>query len=324
MLAHEQFPSPRLVEFAVAAENAGFDLLAISDHFQPWQANQGHVGEAWVTLGAIGARTQRIWMGPTVTCPTFRYNPAIVAEAFATLESLYPGRIFLGLGSGEALNEQAATGVWPDWNERSRRLIEATKIIRNIWTGEPVRHAGRHYKVEARLYDAPANRIPILMAANGPKAMRRAGQYGDGLVTDPKSWKNHKSEFAAGAKAAGKTLHELPVLVEQYAVVGTKKDAEAAAQLWRFGPKAFESYYNIQSPLKIQKKAEKEIDLDEVYGDWPVSTDPAVHIKAISELFESGVSIVNIHTGQADPLALIEFYGNKVLPEVRNLHYKAA
>ena len=104
MLAHEQFPAPELIRLGAAAERAGFDLVATSDHFQPWQANERHAGQAWVTLAALGQRTRNIWMGPTVTCPTLRYNPAVVAEAFASLSLLYPGRIFLGLGSGEALN----------------------------------------------------------------------------------------------------------------------------------------------------------------------------------------------------------------------------
>jgi F420-dependent hydroxymycolic acid dehydrogenase len=155
-------------------------------------------------------------MGTTVTSPTLRYNPAVVAEAFATLESLAPGHILLGVGSGEALNEQAAIGSWPNWAERSQRLIEATKIIRQMWTGQQLAHHGAYYKVNARLYDSPANTIPLLMAANGPKAMHRTGQNADGLVTDPKTWKEHKSEFEAGAKAAGKVAGKMPVLVEQY------------------------------------------------------------------------------------------------------------
>ena len=135
MLAHEQFTVPELLELGIAAEQAGFDLLATSDHLQPWQANEGHSGEAWVTFGALGQRTRHAWMGTTVTCPTLRYNPAVVAEAFATLSHLSPGRIFLGVGSGEALNEEAATGEWPTWSERSERLVEATEIIRQLWTG---------------------------------------------------------------------------------------------------------------------------------------------------------------------------------------------
>ena len=317
MLAHEQFPVAQLVELGIAAEQAGFDLLATSDHLQPWQANEGHSGAAWATMGALSQRTSRVWMGTTVTCPTFRYNPAVVAEAFVTLGSLAPGRIFLGVGSGEALNEQAAIGSWPKWPERSERLIEATAIIRQLWTGQQIAHEGAYYKVNARLYDPPAKTIPLLMAANGPKAMHRAGLYADGLITDPKTWKEHKSEFEAGAKAAGKDASKMPVLVEQYVVVGDEGDAERAAELWRFGPKAFKSYYNIRDPKEIQRRADTEVPLEKVYGDWPVSTDPAVHARTITELFESGATIVNIHCGQEDQKRVIEFYGKEVLPRIK-------
>ncbi|MDB6061401.1 MAG: TAT-translocated F420-dependent dehydrogenase, family [Verrucomicrobiaceae bacterium] len=317
MLAHEQFSVPQLVEFGASAERAGFDLLATSDHLQPWQDNEGHSGSATVTLAALGQQTNSAWMGTTVTCPILRYPPAVVAETFASLSLLYPGRIFLGVGSGEALNEQAATGDWPSWDERSERLIEATSIIRKLWTGEHVYHEGKHYQVQAKLYDKPAKSIPILMAANGPKAMRRAGQYGDGLVTDAQTWKEHKSEFVAGLKAAGKTLADAPVLIEHYVVVGTKKDAETAAKLWRFGPNAFKGYHNIQDPRDIQKRAEAETPLEEVYGDWPIGTDADIHINAVEELFTSGATIVNIHSGQPDQQRVIEFYGKNVLTQVR-------
>ncbi len=317
MLGHEQFPVPQLVDIGVAAEQAGFDLLATSDHLQPWQANEGHSGEAWVTMGALGQRARRAWMGTTVTCPTFRYHPAVVAEAFASLSLLYPGRIFLGLGSGEALNEQAAVGVWPKWQERSERLIKATDIIRRLWTGEQIVHKGKYYDVNCKLYDRPAKQIPILMAANGPKAMRRAGQYSDGLITDPETWKQHKQEFEAGAKAAGKDASNMPVLVEAFVVYGDKSEAEKSAELWRFIPKAFKTYYNVRDPQEIQRRAEAELPLDQVYGKWTVSTDPAAHAKAITDLFSSGVTIVNIHSGQADQKRVIDFYGKQVLPQVR-------
>src|SRR5579872_1411369 len=160
-LAHEQFPVPELVDLGIAADQAGFDLLAVSDHFQPWQANEGHSGQAWVTMSAIGQRTKRIRMGTTVTCPSFRYNPGVVAEAFASLSLLYPGRIFLGVGSGEALNEEAAVGTWPKWAERSEKLIEATAVIRKLWTGDQVQHKGKYFNINAKLYDPPAQAIPL-------------------------------------------------------------------------------------------------------------------------------------------------------------------
>jgi len=317
MLPHEQFTVPELVELGVAAERAGFDLLATSDHFQPWQSNEGHAGEAWVTMGALSQRTQRVWIGTTVTCPTFRYTPAVVAEAFASMSQLMPGRIFLGVGSGEALNEEAAIGTWPKWRERSERLVEATDIIRQLWKGQQIAHKSQYYTVNARLYDPPAQPIPLLMAGNGPKAMHRCGQYADGLVTDPKTWKQHKSEYEAGAKAAGKDPSQMPVLVEQYVVVGDESDAKKAAELWRFGPKAFTTYYNVRDPQTIQNRADAEVPLKQVYQEWPVSTDPGPHIAKVQELFQSGVSIVNIHSGQADLKRVIDFYGKEVLPKVK-------
>lgn len=317
MLAHEQFPVTELVQLAVTAEDAGFDLLATSDHLQPWQANERHSGQAWVTMSAIGQRTHRAWIGPTVTCPTFRYSPAVVAEAFSSLSQLYPGRIFLGVGSGEALNEEAAIGSWPKWSERSDRLVEATEIIRKLWTGDQIVHTGKYYNVNAKLYDPPAGPIPLLMAGNvGPKAMYRSGQYGDGLVTDPETWKTHKSEFEKGAKDAGKDPKQMPVLVELFVVVGDENDAKTSAELWRFLPKAFKGYFNVRDPQAIEDKATAELPLQKVYAKWPISTDPDIHVKALMEQFNSGATIVNVHSGQADQKSVIEFYGKHVLPRV--------
>jgi F420-dependent hydroxymycolic acid dehydrogenase len=318
MLGHEQFTVPELVELGQSGAQAGFDVLATSDHLQPWQANEGHCGLAWVTLGAVGAKTQSAWMGTTVTCPTLRYNPAVVAEAFASLSLLYPGRVFLGVGSGEALNEQAATGAWPKWPERWERLTEAIEIIRALWGGQQVSHRGKYYTVDAKLYDTPPQPIPLLTAANGKKSMRLAGQYGDGLITDPHTWKQFKSEWEGGAKDAGKNPADMPVLVEQFVVVGDEKDARQAADLWRFIPKAFKKYYNIADPIEIQRQADKELPPPQVFSEWPVGTDPEIHIAAINKLFDSGATIVNIHSGQPDQKKVLEFYANSVLPALRN------
>jgi TAT-translocated FGD2 family F420-dependent dehydrogenase len=316
MMPHEQFRLPDLVKLGSMASRAGFDLLANSDHFQPWQANEGHSGSAWVTMAATGAQTSRTWMGTTVTCPTLRYNPAVVAETFASLSHLCPGRIFLGVGSGEALNEQAATGNWPKWQERWDRLIEAMQIIRELWSGQTVSHTGQYYTVEARLYDPPMQPIPLLAAANGKKSMRLAGKYADGLVTDPLTWKKHKSEWEAGARDGGKDPATMPVLLEQYVVVGGQAEAKEAAELWRFGPKAFKGYFNIPDPAKIQEAAEKDIPIEQVLDGWAIGTDPSTHIAKVRELHESGATIVNIHAGQSDQRRVVEFYGTKVIPKV--------
>jgi F420-dependent hydroxymycolic acid dehydrogenase len=316
-LAHEQFKVPELVELGVAADEAGFDLLAVSDHFQPWQPNEGHSGQAWITMSAIGQRTKRIRMGTTVTCPSFRYNPAVVAEAFASLSLLTPGRIFLGIGSGEALNEEAATGSWPKWPERSERLVEAGEVIRKLWGGVQIDHSGKYYKVNARLYDPPSQPIPLMMAGNGPKAMRRCGRYADGLITDPKTWKEHKTEFHNGATDAGKDPSRMPVFIEQYVVVGGNEELKQAAELWRFGPKAWKPYFNIRDPKSIQEHAESEIPLEKVTEGWPVGTDPEVHINVLTYLFKSGATGVHIHSGQKDQRKVIDFYGKEVLPRLR-------
>lgn len=317
MLAHEQFPVPELLRLGAAAEDAGFDVLSTSDHFQPWQANEQHCGAAWVTLGALGQCTKKAWMGPTVTCPTLRYNPAVVAEAFATLSQLYPGRVFLGLGSGEALNEAAATGQWPSWRERWDRLIEAVALIRQLWSGQPVNHQGKYYTVQGRLYDPPAQPIPLLLAGNGPKAMRLAGEHGDGLITDPKTWQDHRPEWERGARAAGKDPAHMPVLIEAFVVVGEQAEAQTAARLWNFIPKAFKKYHNIRDPAQIEAQARSEVPLPKVYADWVVSRDPNAHIEAINKLFDSGATLVNVHSGQPDQRKVIDFYGKEVLPRVR-------
>jgi len=246
----------------------------------------------------------------------------VVAEAFASLNILYPGRIFLGVGSGEALNEEAATGTWPKWPERSERLVEATEIIRKLWGGQQVEHKGKYYQLNMRLYDQPKTKIPLLMAGNGPKAMRRVGMYADGLITDPKTWKEHREEFEEGARQAGKDPSQMPIFVEQFVCVGEKKDAQPAAELWRFLPKAWKPYFNIPDPRTIEERATAEVPLEQVYSDWVIGTDPGTHVKALNDLFETGVTEVNCHSGQPDQERVIDFYGKLVGMELTPEDYR--
>jgi len=322
VLSTEQFPVNELVKQGAAADAAGFDLVWSSDHFQPWQINEGHAGYAWIMLAALGQGT-KISFGTGVTCPTYRYQPAVVAEAFASLGILYPGRVFLGLGTGEALNEEAATGGWGKYPERAARLIEAVQIMRALWTGKEVSFQGKYYQVpKARLYDVPAPPVPIYIAASGPKSMALAGQYGDGLITDSASALDPKlrAAWATGAKAANKDSTKMPILAEHFMFVGDRTDPELqrAAELWRFTPKAWTNYVNNPDPVSINQQADAQVPLEEVYNRWTVSADPQDHAKKLKALFDGGVTQVFVHSAQADQQKVIDFYGKQVLPLLRS------
>jgi TAT-translocated FGD2 family F420-dependent dehydrogenase len=321
VLSTEQFPLPQLVEYGAAADSAGFDLVWSSDHFHPWQQNEGHSGLAWLSLAAIGQRT-KLSFGTGVTCPTYRYRPAIVAEAFASLGLLYPGRVFLGVGTGEALNELPSGGGWGPYQERADRLIEAVTIIRQLWSGQVVNFKGKYYQVQnAKLYDVPTPPVPIFIAASGPKSMRLSGQHGDGLITDSKTALDPtlRAAWAEGAKAANKDSSQMPILAEHFVHVGSDQDPELkqAAELWRFTPKAWTHFVNNPDPVNINAQADTIVPLEEVYNRWTVSEDPQIHAKAIQALFDGGVSQVFIHSGQADQQKVIDFFGKQVLPLVR-------
>jgi TAT-translocated FGD2 family F420-dependent dehydrogenase len=314
-LPHEQFPVPKLIEFSVLAEQAGFAAVWASDHFQPWQDNQGHCGLAWVTLAALGQRTQRLLLGTGVTCPSYRYRPQIVAQAFASLGLLYPGRVFLGVGAGEAVNEIPGGGGWGDYEERAARMEEAVTLIRRLWTGEWVRHQGRYYPVDqARLYDVPSQPVPIYVAAGGPKSMALAGKIGDGLVSQA-SQPELRQAFEQGAQAAGKQPASMPILVEQYVVVGDRHEAERWAPLWRFLPRSA-SYLNDPDPRSIQRRAEQDVPLEQAYSTWVVSEDPQAHLQALEKLIDGGVTHIFLHFPQQDQAKVIKFYSEQVLPKL--------
>jgi len=313
---HEQFTPGELVDLAVAAERAGFQGLSLSDHLHPWQENQGHAGHAWITLAAIGQRTERLLLGTSVTCPIYRYHPLEVAHAFASLAVLYPGRVFLGVGTGEALNEGVAGG-WGPYSERSARLVEAVRLIRRLWTGDWVTSAGPAFPLEnARLYDAPAQPVPIYVAASGPKSAALAGELGDGWITDASTLAGRPEigeAFRAAAAAAGKRPAEMPVLAELYAAVGNEAEALAVAPLWQFGPVMGE-LISEPDPREVQRRAGDLSSPERTVRSWAIGRDAAVHVRRIEELFAAGATQVYVHSAQPDQRRVIEFYGREVLP----------
>ncbi len=314
VLSHEQFRTDQLVAQAQAAEQAGFQYAWASDHIQPWQDNEGHSMFPWLTLALVGNATSRISFGTGVTCPTYRYHPATVAQAFASLAILSPGRVFLGLGTGERLNEQATTNTYGNYRERHDRLIEAIELIRQLWSGARISFAGRYFQTNSlKLYDTPTTPPPIFVAASGPKSAKLAGQYGDGWITQARDVTDSKllAAFGAGAQAAGRDAANLGKRAEMFAVVGDNNQATRAATLWRFTAGAVDQ----PNPVEIQRAAESN-PIDKVLANWTVGTDPAAHVNAVQKVLDAG-AVPFLHFPQDDPVAAINFYRTNVLPKLR-------
>jgi F420-dependent hydroxymycolic acid dehydrogenase len=313
VLSHEQFRTDQLVAQAQAAERAGFQYVWASDHIQPWQDNEGHSMFPWLTLALVGNNTSRIEFGTGVTCPIYRYHPATVAQAFASLAILSPGRVFLGLGTGERLNEQAATNAFGRYTERHDRLSEAIELIRQLWSGERISFVGSYFQTNTmKLYDAPPTPPPIFVAASGPKSAKLAGQYGDGWITQARDLNNPKllAAFNAGARAARHDPAKLGKRAELFAVVGDDGTAARAADLWRFTAGAVDQ----PNPAEIQRAAESN-PTEKVLANWTVGTDPAPHVNAVQTVLDAG-AVPFLHFPQDDPKRAIDFYRTNVLPKL--------
>jgi F420-dependent hydroxymycolic acid dehydrogenase len=312
-LSHEQFRTDQLVAQAQAAEKAGFQYVWASDHIQPWQDNEGHSMFPWLTLALVGNSTSRISFGTGVTCPTYRYHPATVAQAFSSLALLNPGRVFLGVGTGERLNEQATTNLWGKYPERHDRLVEAIQLIRQLWSGQRISFAGRYFQTNSlKLYDLPPTPPPIYVAASGPKSAKLAGQYGDGWITQSRDLINPRLLAALndGAHAAGRDPATLGKRAELFAVVGDAEEAARTAALWRFTAGAKDQ----PNPVEIQRAAEAN-PIDKVLANWTVGTDPGTHVTAVQWVLDGG-AIPFLHFPQGDPIAAINFYRDYVLPKL--------
>lgn len=313
VLSHEQFTTTQLVAQAEAAERAGFRYLWASDHLQPWQDNQGHSMFPWITLALVGQHTTHIPFGSGVTCPIYRYDPTTVAQAFASLAVLYPGRVFLGVGTGERLNEEAATTQFGSYRERHDRLIEAIELIRQLWSGERISFQGRYFHTnQLKLYDPPPTAPPILVAAGGPKSAHLAGRYGDGWITEAAGIADQQlvTAFDAGAREASRDPATMTKRAEMFAVVGDQSEIADGAQLWRFTAGAVDQ----PNPVGIQQAAQAN-PLDKVINGWTTGTDPATHVKAVQAVLDAGATPF-MHFSQRDPLAAIEFYRTAVLPRL--------
>jgi coenzyme F420-dependent glucose-6-phosphate dehydrogenase len=284
----EQFAPGELLGFSCLAEQVGFDSVFISDHFQPWKHVDGHAPFSLTWLGALGARTSRVVMGTSVLTPTFRYHPSIVAQAFGTMGAMFPGRVVLGIGTGEGLNEVPPTGQpWPEFKERFARLRESVALIRALWTQQRVSFEGQYYKTEkATIYDRPDTPVPIYVAAAGALVARYAGRSAEGFIC------------TSGKKPELYTQTLLP------------KVAEGIAALTP------EEKMTVEDPVEMQRLAEA-LPLERAASRWIVSSDADEHVERIGYYVGLGFRNLVFHAPGPDQARFLKLYGEHVLPRLR-------
>jgi coenzyme F420-dependent glucose-6-phosphate dehydrogenase len=318
----EQFGPRPLLDFAIAAEAKGFDSVFVSDHFQPWRHSGGHAPFAFAWLGAAGERTNRVVLGTSVATPTFRYHPAIVAQAFGTLASLHPGRMILGVGSGEHLNEGALGIPWPDNKERFARLREAVTLIKRLFVEESVTFDGQYFHTRnATIYDRPANPVPIYVGAGGPQVAKFAGRMSDGLIcTSGKGMELYSEQllpsFAEGAKESGRDSADLDRMIEVKVSYDTDRaKALEDTKIWAALALPAESKTDVDDPREMERLARTVEDV--AHLRWLVSNDPDEHLEQLRPYLELGFNHLVFHHPGNDQARFLELYGSQILPRIR-------
>ena len=320
----EQFDARRLLDYAVLAEQCGFDSVFVSDHFQPWRHTGGHAPSAIAWLGALGASTSKIIMGTSVLTPTFRHHPSMVAQAFGTLGQLFPGRVVLGVGSGESLNEVPATGApWPEMKERFARLREAVKLIQQLWTEERVSFEGEYYKTErATIYDKPDQPVPIYVAGAGPMVAKFAGRVGDGFIcTSGKAPELYTETLlpnvAAGLEAAGRAADTYDRMIEmKVSFDPDRARAMEDTRLWAALALSPEEKMSVEDPLEMEKLADA-LSVERAAKRWIVSDDPDEHVEKIGAYVDLGFRHLVFHAPGEDQARFLRLYSQEVLPRLR-------
>jgi G6PDH family F420-dependent oxidoreductase len=319
----EQFHPTEAVELSAYAEQRGFSGVMAADHFQPWVPAQGQSPFVWNVLTALGERTTGD-MGPGVTAPTFRWHPAMVAQASATLAAMYPGRHWLGLGSGEALNEHITAQYWPEAPERINRMFEAIDIIKKLFTaslaGKDTKHSGTFYKLEStRLWTMPDDAPEILVATGGPVTAKRAGKVADGLITVGAPLEKISmlfGKFDEGVRESGRDPERMPRALQIH-LSWAPTDEEALANAmheWPNGGMKFPKA-DIRSPFEFEQMA-KLVRPEDFDGRMVISSDPDVHRAAIQKYVDLGFDRVYLHNVGRNQREWIEVFGREVLPKL--------
>jgi coenzyme F420-dependent glucose-6-phosphate dehydrogenase len=327
----EQFSLRELVEIAVSAETHGFESVATSDHFQPWRHEGGHAPFSLAWLAAVGERTSSIRLGTSVMTPTFRYNPAVIAQAFATLGCLYPGRVMLGVGSGEALNE-IATGFrgageqdWPEFRERFGRLRESIALMRELWGGERVSFVGEYYSThDASIYDRPEGGVPVYIAAGGPVVAKYAGRAGEGFIcTSGKGMELYTEKLMpavrAGAEAAGRDFDAIDKMIE--IKLSYEEDEQTALDNCRFwSPLSLspEQKHSITDPVEMERAADA-LPIEQIAKRWIVGTDPDQTVAEIQKYVDAGFNHLVFHAPGHDQERFMTLFERDLAPRLRAL-----
>ena len=320
----EQFGPASLLDFSCLAEQAGFDSVFVSDHFQPWKHTDGHAPSALAWLGALGAKTQRIAIGTSVLTPTFRYHPSIVAQVFGTLGAMFPNRVILGVGTGESLNEVPATAMkWPETKERFARLREAVQLIRRLWREDHVTFEGEYYRtLNATIYDKPVGKLPIYVAAAGPAVAKYAGRSGDGFIcTSGKKWDLYTETLlpnvTEGIKAASAPKPDYDKMIEMKVSFDTDRErARQDTRHWAALALTPEEKVSVEDPREMEKLS-AALPVERAESRWIVSTDPDEHVEKIRPYVDLGFNHLVFHAPGPDQARFLKLYGEQVLPRLR-------
>jgi coenzyme F420-dependent glucose-6-phosphate dehydrogenase len=320
----EQFGPSALLDFSVLAEQQGFDSVFISDHFQPWRHTGGHAPFSMAWLGALGARTSRVLMGTSVLTPTFRYHPSVVAQAFGTLGAMFPGRLILGVGTGESLNEVPASGlIWPEPKERTARLKEALTLIRQLWREERVSFKGQYYQTDkATIYDRAPSMPPIYVAGAGPLISQFAGQFADGFIcTSGKGLELYRDTLlpnvAAGMAGAGRKPAAIELMIEmKVSFDADRTRAMEDTRHWSALALSAEEKMTVEDPLEMERLAD-QLPAERAAKRFIVSTDPEEHVERIRPYLELGFRHLVFHAPGPDQTRFLRLYSQHVLPRLR-------
>ncbi len=320
----EQFGPRELLDFACLAEQLGYDSVFVSDHFQPWRHHGGHAPFSLSWIAALGERTSRIVIGTSVLTPTFRYQPAIVAQAFGTLGTLYPERIVLGIGTGESMNEIPATGLaWPDPRERTRRFREALEILERLASEERVTFEGEYYRTKAAtIYDRPARPVPIFIAASGPVVAKLAGERGAGFIcTSGKDTELYRDTLlpavAQGLVQARRAPDSIERMIEMKVSFDTDRQrALEDTRCWSALALSAQEKVDVHDPIEMERLADA-LPLERVASRWIVSSDPEEQVERIAPYVEMGFKHLVFHAPGPDQARFLRLYAQQVVPLLR-------